>query len=109
MLAYRLAPGISIAAGVTHFPFGALRAGWLADIFPLNPVPGTLASIGLIIIVKQACEVVDAASEKGAGPWQPGWHILRHKGSSQPRDPERSPRRKSVLAGGEGSCGPIQP
>jgi MFS superfamily sulfate permease-like transporter len=70
MLGYRLALGIGMAAGVLQILFGVLRAGRLADFFPLTPVHGMLASIGLIIIAKQAYEVVGAAPEKGAGPLQ---------------------------------------
>ena len=48
--------------------FGLLRAGRLADFFPLTPVHGMLASIGIIIIAKQAYEVLGATPETGAGP-----------------------------------------
>lgn len=67
-LGYKLALGIGVTAGVIQMLFGLLRAGRLADFFPLTPVHGMLASIGLIIIAKQAYEVIGVAPEKGAGP-----------------------------------------
>src|SRR5262245_57900008 len=68
MVGYRLALGIGVTAGVIQILMGLLRAGRLADFFPLTPVHGMLASIGLIIIAKQAFEVLGATPEKGAGP-----------------------------------------
>lgn len=53
MKGYRLALGIGVAAGVIQIIFGLIRAGKLVDFFPLTPVHGMLASIGIIIIVKQ--------------------------------------------------------
>lgn len=70
LLGYRLALGIGVTAGIIQILFGLLRAGRLADFFPLTPVHGMLASIGLIIIAKQAYEVLGATPEKGAGPLQ---------------------------------------
>ena len=67
-LGYKLALGVGVTAGVIQILFGLLRAGRLVDFFPLTPVHGMLASIGLIIIVKQVYEVFGAAPEKGAGP-----------------------------------------
>lgn len=68
MLGYRLALGVGVTAGIIQILLGLLRAGRLADFFPLTPVHGMLASIGLIIIAKQAFEVLGATPEKGAGP-----------------------------------------
>jgi MFS superfamily sulfate permease-like transporter len=68
LLGYRLALGIGVAAGLVQVFFGLVRAGRLADFFPLTPVHGMLASIGLVIIAKQAYEVIGVAPEKGAGP-----------------------------------------
>lgn len=68
MLGYRLALGVGVSAGVLQVLFGLLRAGRLADVFPLTPVHGMLASIGLIIIAKQSYEVMGIAPAKGAGP-----------------------------------------
>jgi MFS superfamily sulfate permease-like transporter len=69
-LGYQLALGIGVASGVLQFLFGVLRAGRLADFFPLTPVHGMLASIGIIIISKQIYEVLGATPEAGAGPLQ---------------------------------------
>ena len=68
LLGYKLALGIGVTAAVIQILFGLLRAGRLADFFPLTPVHGMLASIGLIIIAKQIYDVMGATPEKGAGP-----------------------------------------
>lgn len=67
-LGYKLALGIGVTAGVIQILFGLVRAGRLADFFPLTPVHGMLASIGIIIIAKQLYEVFGATPTKGAGP-----------------------------------------
>ncbi len=67
-LGYKLALGIGLAAGVIQILFGLIRAGRLADFFPLTPVHGMLASIGIIIIAKQAYEVIGVSPTKGVGP-----------------------------------------
>ncbi len=67
-LGYKLSLGIGVVAGVIQILFGLMRAGQLADFFPLTPVHGMLASIGIIIIAKQAYEVIGVAPTKGAGP-----------------------------------------
>jgi MFS superfamily sulfate permease-like transporter len=67
-LGYRLALGIGVVAGIIQILFGLMRAGKLADFFPLTPVHGMLASIGLIIIAKQAYDVIGVTPEKGADP-----------------------------------------
>lgn len=69
-LGYKLALGVGVTAGVIQILFGLIQAGRLADLFPLTPVHGMLASIGLVIIAKQSYEVIGAAPEKGAGPLQ---------------------------------------
>ena len=67
-LGYKLALGVGMAAGVVQILFALLKAGRLADVFPLTPVHGMLASIGVIIIAKQLYEVFGVAPTKGAGP-----------------------------------------
>jgi MFS superfamily sulfate permease-like transporter len=70
MAGYRLALGIGITAGVIQVLLGLLRAGRLVDFFPLTPVHGMLASIGLVIIIKQSYDVFGVVATKGAGPLQ---------------------------------------
>ena len=69
-LGYRLALGIGVAAGVIQILFGLLRAGRLTEFFPLTPVHGMLASIGIIIIAKQSYEVLGASPNAKDGPLQ---------------------------------------
>jgi MFS superfamily sulfate permease-like transporter len=69
-LGYKLALGIGVASGLIQILFGLIRAGRLADFFPLTPVHGMLASIGIIIIAKQAYVVIGATPTKDANPLQ---------------------------------------
>src|SRR5262249_18879433 len=64
MLGYRLAMGVGVAAGLLQILLGLLRAGKLADLFPLTPVHGMLAAIGLIVIAKQAYLVMGIDAPK---------------------------------------------
>jgi MFS superfamily sulfate permease-like transporter len=68
LVGYKLALGIGIVAGVIQILFGLIKAGRLGDWFPLTPVHGMLASIGIIIIAKQAYTVIGADPPKDAGP-----------------------------------------
>ncbi len=58
---YRLALGIGVVSGVLQMLLGLVRAGRLVDFFPLTPVHGMLASIGIIIISKQLYAVIGVA------------------------------------------------
>jgi MFS superfamily sulfate permease-like transporter len=53
LLAYRMALGAGVAAGVLQICLGLLSAGSLAEWFPRPAVHGMLASIGIIIVLKQ--------------------------------------------------------
>src|SRR5262245_7577902 len=68
VLGYRLALGVGVAAGLVQVLFGLFKAGRLGDWFPLIPVHGMLASIGIIIIAKQAFIVLGAEAPRDAGP-----------------------------------------
>ncbi|MFO0878591.1 MAG: SulP family inorganic anion transporter [Gemmataceae bacterium] len=68
LLGYKLALGIGVVSGLIQMLFGLFRAGKLADYFPLTPVHGMLAAIGIIIIAKQAYEVLGTPPPAKAGP-----------------------------------------
>ena len=70
-LGYKLALGIGVTAGIVQILFGLIRAGRLADFFPLTPVHGMLASIGIIIIAKQMYEVIGVAAPKAPPGGEP--------------------------------------
>lgn len=68
MLGYKLALGVGVVAAVIQICFGLFRVGKWVDFFPLTPVHGMLAAIGLIIIAKQSYEVIGVSAAKGAEP-----------------------------------------
>ena len=62
--AYRYVLAIGVVAGVLQMLGGMVRFGSIGEIFPMAPVHGLLASIGLIIIAKQIHPVFGAAPPK---------------------------------------------
>lgn len=69
-LGYRMALGVGVVAGAVQVLFGLARAGKFGDVFPLTAVHGMLASIGVLIIAKQAYAVLGVDAPKGATPLQ---------------------------------------
>jgi MFS superfamily sulfate permease-like transporter len=52
VMAFQMAAGVAVVAGVIQVLFGIFRIGKLGDFFPLAAVHGLLASIGIIILAK---------------------------------------------------------
>ena len=68
MIGYRLALGVGVVAGLVQVLLGLLRAGKLGEFFPLSAVHGLLASIGIIIIAKQAYLMLGIDAPKDVEP-----------------------------------------
>lgn len=68
LVGYKLALGVGVVAALIQIAFGFMRVGKWVDFFPLTPVHGMLAAIGLIIISKQVYEVIGVSAKKGAEP-----------------------------------------
>ena len=63
--AYRMALGIGVVSGIIQIVMGLLRAGVLSDLFPISAVHGLLASIGVIIMAKQAYQMIGLKAPGG--------------------------------------------
>lgn len=90
---YRLTLGIGVVSGVIQVLLGLVRAGRLVDFFPLTPVHGMLASIGIIIISKQLYAIT------GVDPPKEGKSLPELFGGAAPHAAE---------AGGGEPPGPLQ-
>jgi MFS superfamily sulfate permease-like transporter len=62
---YPHALGAILIGGLIMAVFGFLKIGKIGDFFPLAAVHGMLASIGIIIIIKQFFPAIGATSPKG--------------------------------------------
>jgi MFS superfamily sulfate permease-like transporter len=74
MLGYRLTLAAIVVAGLLQIAFGLLKAGKLSSFFPTTAVHGLLASIGIIIMVKQSY-VMFGLKAQGHSALEQLWHF----------------------------------
>jgi MFS superfamily sulfate permease-like transporter len=65
--AYRWALGVGVVAGIIQILFGLCRAASLAELCPMTPIHGLLASIGIVIMFKSGFTMLGLKAPGGAG------------------------------------------
>lgn len=62
---YRNALGVAVVAGIIQVLFGLCRAASLAEMCPMTPIQGLLASIGIVIVFKSGYQVLGTKAPAG--------------------------------------------